>query len=728
MKRTIKNIILGLGLLVSFWNKVYSQDTVRLSLIPALNGDTVRLQLMARQFVGVDKFSVSFNYSRPDLQFSYVSLHPNLTVLNEVKDSVFLNFSWTNPNAFPLSLPDNSVLAEFSFVVLRRNVQTCFDFGAPARPAAFFTPLGTLIPVLTEGVCSHLFGGVVTGQLRLDVNQDCIRTPDEPPVAQQIIRFKSGVGEYMAITKDDGSYSRYLPYGSYTVSTGATLLTQSCLGQQPVMLNDQNLQFDYSPSVRPQSLCPLLNVEYNAGLLEWCSSANTSLRYFNYGTEQAENVYILLNLDPSLTVEQTSVPYTLSGPSMLRFDIGSINPQTGSKINVRVKSSCSTSMQNRTVQGIARIFPSEYCNPSPLYSGAELEVTARCVNNEDLFEIKNTGKADMKTELVFNTVEDDIMPNFGGKIKLDKGASEMIRFPADGKTRIIIVDTISNHPYGVRASAGLEGCGTLPNGSVSKGYINNFAQGDQQPSVSRYSAELHTNSAAPLQISALPEGAGSLHYISKDDRINYTFLIQNSGMSAAHRVIVRNVIPTTLDISTLQIARSELLTDWSLVDQRTLELVFDPIHLPPSAEDALSSRIYFSYSIKPQTEITVNTVINNSAQVLMDNGIQYNSEVLRHTIGSFIFTISSDPVSESNDVKVYPNPSSGSVHFECMVEGTYWLYLYDLQGVLIEAKVFNGKSIRTDAFTEAREGIYAYMIWNKEKRIASGKIIKKNKN
>ncbi|MFN8330875.1 MAG: T9SS type A sorting domain-containing protein [Saprospiraceae bacterium] len=728
MRRIIKNIILGLGLLVTLWNKAYSQDTVRLSLIPTLNGDTVRLQLLARQFTGVDKFSVSFNYSHTDLQFSNVNLHPNLTVLNEVKDSVFLNFSWTNPNAFPLSLPDNSVLAEFSFVVLRRNVQTCFDFGAPARPAAFFTPLGALIPVIAEGVCSHLFGGVITGQLRLDVNRDCMSTPDEPPAAQQIIRFKSGTGDYLAITKDDGSYSRYLPYGSYTVSAGATLLTQSCLGQQPVMLNDQNLQFDYSPAVSPKSLCPLLHVEYNSGLLEWCKSVNTSLRYFNYGTEQADNVYILLSLDPSLTVEQTSVPYTLLGPSLLRFDIVSINAQTGSQINIRLKSSCNTSMQNRTVQGIARIFPSEYCSPSPLYSGAELEVTALCINNEDVFEIKNTGTADMKTALVFNTVEDDIMPNFGGKIKLDKGASEIIRFPADGKTRIIIVDTISNHPYGVHASAGLEGCGTLPNGSVSKGYINNFAQGDQQPSVSRYSSELHTNSIAPLQITALPEGAGNFHYINKDDRINYTFLIQNTGNNAAHRVIVRNVIPSSLDISTLQIARSEFLTDWSLVDQRTLELVFDPINLPPSAENALSSRIYFSYSIKPQTEITVNTVINNSAQVLMDNGIISNSDVVRHTIGSFIFTIGSDPDSEQDDVKVYPNPSAGSVHFECTVEDAYWLYLYDLQGALLEIRAFTGKSVNTDALAAAMEGMYAYTICTKEKRIASGKIIKENKN
>lgn len=205
-------------------------------------------------------------------------------------------------------------------------------------------------------------------------------------------------------------------------------------------------------------------------------------------------------------------------------------------------------------------------------------------------------------------------------------------------------------------------------------------------------------------------------------------MIQNTGNNAAHRVIVRNVIPSSLDISTLQIARSEFLTDWSLVDQRTLELVFDPINLPPSAENALSSRIYFSYSIKPQTEITVNTVINNSAQVLMDNGIISNSDVVRHTIGSFIFTIGSDPDSEQDDVKVYPNPSAGSVHFECTVEDAYWLYLYDLQGALLEIRAFTGKSVNTDALAAAMEGMYAYTICTKEKRIASGKIIKENKN
>ncbi|MEP7194901.1 MAG: T9SS type A sorting domain-containing protein [Saprospiraceae bacterium] len=701
-----------------------AQDTVRLYLDPSLNGDSVTLKLTAKNFLSVDHFIISFNYPTSDLVYSYSNLNPSFNVQSLISNSGFIEFDWSNPNALPISLPDNTELAEFKFYVIRKQVQTCFDFNVLSRPTSFFGVLSAIIPVETNSICKNLFGGLVSGLLRLDTNKDCLIDAIEPAISGSIIKFKSSTAEYLAISKEDGSFNRFLPYDNYIVSTLGSTLLQNCQSNTAISLSTNNTTTNFAAPFSAQNDCPLLDVEFNASSVSLCKSNFATIRYFNKGTVAATNSYIEIDLDSRLGLEQSSHPYIQTGLHSYKFDIGTVDIQTSSQIVLLLKASCDPNQLNSTVQNFARIYPNNYCSTSLNFSGADLEINSSCINNENVFEIKNVGSGSMKEEIIFNTVEDDIMPNYGGKIKLDKDASEIIKYPANGKTRIIIVDTISNHPYQIRASAGIEGCGTLSSGGISKGYINNFAQGDESPNISRYSTEIKTTNSNPIELLSIPEGAGAQHYIFNDDRIRYTIKVQNNTDHNIHRVVIRNKIPTTLDLATIQLNRTEINYDWSIQDDRTLEIVFDSIDLPSSLDNELFGQLYFSYSIKPNKESLFNTVIENYASVIFDSKQIISSPKIKHTIANFIFTIVKDNPSDLVKVESFPNPFLNEIRFKFDRADNYTIQFFNQNGEKLAEEKTNKLEFITNILSLEPIGIYYYKVYSNKKLISSAKIIK----
>ncbi len=723
MKQIISKCYLLLAALWLSLSGVQSQDTVKLFLDASRTGDTIQLQLTAQNFIGVESFEITFNYPGAELNYSSVLLHPQLNFQTDVKDSNFLRFSWINPNAFPLTLNDNSVLAEFKFYIEKKSVQTCFDFDVSTRPTGFLGTLSTLIPSQTNGICKNLFGGLVQGIIRMDTDGDCQGSASEPAMQSTLLRFISNAGTFYAITNEDGYFQRYLPFNNYSVNTVNNEFLQSCTGSSNLDLIN-NVSLNLSPASTAKLNCPLLETEFIALQLEICKSNEAGLRFYNKGTQDVSNVYIDLELDPFLSIESSSNNYTILSPTSFRFNIGVVKAQTSGQIQLVLKSACNNSFAGRTVQNIARIFPNDYCNAPTNFSGAELQIIPACIGNENVFEIKNVGTGNMKTEIVFNTVEDDIMPNFGGKVKLDIDASQFIRYPANGKTRIIIIDTIANHPYQVRAFAASEACGI---GTVSKGYVNNYAQGDESPSISRYSTELKALSNTALNITSIPEGVGASRFISNSDRIRYGFVVKNITSGFVNRVVIRNKIPTTLDITTLQLAKTESNFTWSIQDDRVLEIVFEGLNLTSANDNELLSQFTFSYSIKPNSENNFNTKIENTAEIILDSKVKYNSNQTLHTIGNFIFTILNDNQNEEVRINIFPNPCEERLSFNFFKEANYTIQFFNQYGKRISTELTTQSQFTTSALVNEASGVYYYLISKDNRKHCTGKVIKSTK-
>lgn len=727
LNKKMKHIITKCYLIcLALWlclSGVQAQDTVKLFLDANRNGDTVYLQLTALNFKDVESFNITFNYPVADLNYNYTVFHPQLSIQSEVQETNFIRFGWINPNAFPLSLPDNSILAEFKFFVEKRSAQTCFDFNVPVRPTGFLGTLGVIIPSQTNDICKNFFGSFVQGIIRMDTDNDCQSSSSEPAMQSTLLRFTSNSGTFYAITNEDGYYHRYLPVNNYSVTTVNNEFLQSCTGSSNLdLINNTSLNF--SSTSTPKLNCALLETELIVAQLDVCKSHNAGLRYENKGTQDASNVYIDLDLDPFLSIESSSIAYTNLNTTTFRFNIGNVKAQASGQIQLILKSSCNNSFAGRTVQNMARIYPNDYCNPSPNFSGAELQITPACIGNENVFEIKNVGSGNMKTEVVFNTVEDDIMPNFGGKVKLDKDAFQIIRYPANGKTRIIVVDSIANHPYKVKSFAAIEGCGS---GTISKGFINNYAQGDENPSVSRYSTELKPLSINALNITSIPEGVGASRFISKSDRIRYGFIVKNITPEIVNRVVIRNKIPTTLDITTLQLAKTENNFSWSIQDDRVLEVVFEGMNLVSSSENELLSQFTYSYSIKPNSESNFNTRIENTAEIILDSKVKYNSNQTLHTIGNFIFTIIHDNLIDDLKITAFPNPCEERLNFNFIKEGNYTIQFFNQYGLRISTETTNQSTFTTSALVNEASGIYYYLILKDNRKHSTGKVVKSMK-
>lgn len=723
MRKLLINKVLRLFILALILGDLWSQDTVRLFLDADRVGDTINVRLSADDFKDVSEFSITYNFPDTELNFAYSRLNSNLNIQSEVTLNPYLSFSWINPFPVGLSLPNGTVLAEFKFFVEKRSPQSCFDFNVTGRPSAFFGILSTIIPVKGVGICKNFFGGLVEGYLRIDTNNDCITDNTEPPVGAALIQFLGNNGTYFAITNQDGYFHRYLPFSNYSISPVNQELIQACQSSVAIDLNS-NISTTYTSVYKQKNSCPLMEVEFIAPLMDVCKSNFAGIHYSNRGTIPANDVYITLELDASLSIEQSSLPFSIIGANLYKIDLGTVNAQFSGQVDLRLKASCNSKLKGRTVQNIARIYPNEYCIKSPKYSGAELSIISSCTGNENVFEIRNTGSGDMKNEVVFNTVEDDIMPNFGGKLKLDKDASMIIRYPANGKTRIITIDTISNHPYQVRANAGIEACGTHPDGSVSLSFINNYSQGDESPFVSRYSTELKESNNSAIQISSIPEGVGTNHYINKSDRIRYSFVAKNITNNLVKRLVIRNRIPENLDIATLQLAKSVNNFSWSIQEDRILEIVFEGLNLLPSTEDELLSKIIFAYSIKPNIEVPFNTVIENSAEVILDSKVIYNSESTIHTVGYFIYTIISDKKDEHIRISAYPNPCEEKLYFDLGKKDDYTIQFFNHFGSKICEEETKESYFSSNALVNQNAGIYYYLIISKDQKISSGKVTK----
>jgi hypothetical protein len=77
---------------------------------------------------------------------------------------------------------------------------------------------------------------------------------------------------------------------------------------------------------------------------------------------------------------------------------------------------------------------------------------------------------------------------------------------------------------------------------------------------------------------------------------------------------------------------------------------------------------------------------------------------------------------EIKDVKVFPNPFSGSTTFSFPSEGNYELTIFDIAGKKVDSGTFSGKQFEYENHF-LQKGIYFYEIENSKHRVSRGKLI-----
>jgi uncharacterized repeat protein (TIGR01451 family) len=141
-----------------------------------------------------------------------------------------------------------------------------------------------------------------------------------------------------------------------------------------------------------------------------------------------------------------------------------------------------------------------------------------------------------------------------------------------------------------------------------------------------------------------------------DEYLYYTIRFQNTGDYAAENVVIKDMLSNNLDLSTLQTVAQSHTGYRTLKNGNELEFFFEGINLPALSVDEPGSHGFVTYRIKPTSTLTVDTVIENNAEIYFD----FNFPIETNTVTTTL-TALGIPDNLRTGFSLYPNPAVNSL-------------------------------------------------------------------
>jgi uncharacterized repeat protein (TIGR01451 family) len=150
------------------------------------------------------------------------------------------------------------------------------------------------------------------------------------------------------------------------------------------------------------------------------------------------------------------------------------------------------------------------------------------------------------------------------------------------------------------------------------------------------------------------------HQYTNDDRLLYTIRFQNTGTDTAFTVIVQDVIPDNLDMSSLQVVNASHPYQLMVREKNLVEIAFPNIRLPDSNRNEPASHGFVQLSLKPVEGLSINSEIINSAAIYFD----FNDPIITDDVITTIRIISGISNNRELNFKIFPNPASQLLRVE----------------------------------------------------------------
>jgi uncharacterized repeat protein (TIGR01451 family) len=189
------------------------------------------------------------------------------------------------------------------------------------------------------------------------------------------------------------------------------------------------------------------------------------------------------------------------------------------------------------------------------------------------------------------------------------------------------------------------------------------------------------------------------------EELEYMVRFQNDGNYPALNVSVRDTISTNLDLSTFRFIGSKHPVSYS-IDPNTREVVFrfSAIQLAPSQDDLDGSQGYFSYAIKENPNLVLDSEIKNTAYIYFD----FNPAIITNTtlnINGYV-GLSFLPAGR---VELHPNPSNGQLKIRGMEEGE--VVIYSITGQkMIQQHYTSGQVLDLSKLDTGMYVVYGYSV------------------
>jgi len=567
-----------------------------------------------------------------------------------------------------------------------------------------------------------LSGTYLSGNVFKDADGDCSTNDPESPLDNWIVRA-DGNDTWYTNTDSAGHYTMFLDTGAYflTVKPSLHVLWESCADSLPVQLPDLLDTTEQDIPVNAIADCPYMTVEVAAPWLERCFENFIFVQYCNLGTEPADSAWVDVMLDPYLIFTDTFLNYEALGNNTFRFQLGAVGQGQCGNLSLKVYVECDSTVLGQTLCVSAHIYPDSLCITPPGWSGAQIQVTARCEQDTVLrFEVKNTGSATSQ-ELHYFVIEDDVVLMQGDEA-YQADETKTFTFPANGHFRRFESEQEPGHPFSMEVAAWAEGCG----GFDVLGFPNWYFLNNGIPSQDVYCGEI-VGAFDPNDKQGFPLGYSLERLIAPNTDIEYLVRFQNTGTAPAHNVAIRDTLSSFLDPSSLRMGTASHPFTWSLSGQGFLTVTFSDINLPDSNSNEAASHGFFSFKIFQKPDLPDGTDIHNTASIYFDFNSAIRTNETLHRIGRDFITVdlTKIPAPPAFSIRVFPNPvtETAVLTFDGLGAGERQFRLTDISGKTLREMTFNGNTLtlRRDGLAS---GVYFFQITDNAGKIAgAGKVL-----
>lgn len=568
-----------------------------------------------------------------------------------------------------------------------------------------------------------IYSSALTGRTHLDPQPDCLPDPAEPGLANCLVQAQ-GAFNFATLTDSSGYFTLPIDTGTYEVTvTPPGPYWEVC--NSPATVNvaafydTTLLDFPVSAVVD----CPYLEVDISVPFLRRCFDNTYSVHYCNYGTVAAEDATITVTLDPYLTYQSSSIPFSNQSGNTLSFDLGDVAVNECGSFYITALLDCDSTIIGQTHCTEAHVFPDSLCLPTdPEWDGSSIELSVDCVGDSVIFTITNTGTGDMAQPLDYIIIEDQIVL-LQGNFDLDAGQSMTVAVEANGTTFHLEAQQSPVHPSGTfSVGSTIEGCG----GWLSLGFFSQWANGNPNPFVD-VDCQANVGSYDPNEKVAFPAGFTEAHLIEPGQDIEYLLRFQNTGTDTAFKVVVVDVLPPELDLATVRPGASSHPYVYSVTPEGWLVFTFENIMLPDSNVNEIASHGFVRFKVSQKPGLGLGNEILNTALIYFDFNAPIRTNTTVHRIGQ-VFPWS--PVGtktvlhQKATFRILPNPltDSAMLQVEGIEPGALRLTLTDVSGKVLRVQESSGTSFEFFR-NDLASGMYFFKIEKGGKWMGSGKLM-----
>lgn len=478
-----------------------------------------------------------------------------------------------------------------------------------------------------------LEGKTLRGFLRWDSTAGCNYDDSNQGMSGWNISLSHSQNEQLISSNTEGEYGAFLPQdGMYTISPippsgyWTVCPEDSVLTIEPASPNPDSINFVVEALVD----CPLVVIDMSSTTVSQCFTSSVSIAYYNAGTANANEATIELTFDNRLTPLTSNINWASETDTSLFFTFDVIEVGERGFINITFEPDCEQLVLDEEICFEAHVTPADLCEDMLVdWSGANLEATSFCADGQVAFSISNTGEnaMNMAEQYYVNIVNDDIILFESDDVILGPGESDTIWLPIieDGFWNLVI-NQPQGHPYPEPISLSASSC--TDEGGPNPPVLPN---GDGDPFSEVY-CTIVTGPYDPNDKSATPAGLGELNIIEREWELTYTIQFQNTGNDKAKNVVLQDQLSEWLDLSSFRAIGGSHEYNWMITGERNLIITYPEINLPDSTANEPESHGFFTFAITPRTDVPVETIISNYANIYFDLNPPIQTSTVFHQI------------------------------------------------------------------------------------------------